>query len=113
MTDSSGIENRRSPRRGAGWRAIVKAPDKVFYQGKTVNVSAQGLLVEMERQFPPNSLLMLKIEVVYKGEKDEFVLSARVRHNIIRTSNYLVGLQIVKMDEQTEDFLYDYSHMNI
>ena len=108
------VESRQSPRRAAGWRAIIKSSvAQEFLPARTINVSAQGIMIEAGKQLPVNSVVLIKLEVIYKGEKDEFIVTAKVRHNVIRKTTFLIGMQITTMEKDVEDFLYDYSHDHI
>ncbi len=107
--EQSGEEQRRSPRRPAGWRVIVKSPSKGLLKGRIENASAQGLLLELEQSLEKGETLVLRIEVLFSGKRWEFICQAIVRHNVFRTSSFLAGLEINKIGAKDAKFLHDFS----
>lgn len=105
-----GIEQRRSPRRPAGWRCIVKSPSEGLLQGRIENASAQGFLLELANTLPTGEIITTKVEVMYSGRRWEFLAQVQVRHNVFRTNNCLIGVEIVKISARDAKFLHDYSH---
>ncbi|MBK8974207.1 MAG: PilZ domain-containing protein [Hahellaceae bacterium] len=108
--EKKGEEARRSPRRPAGWRCILKSPTTGMMQGRVENASAQGFLLEVASTLPMGEIETLKVEVMFSGKRWEFIAQAQVRHNVFRTSSCLVGVEITKITAKDAKFLHDFSY---
>ncbi|WLQ12031.1 PilZ domain-containing protein [Hahella aquimaris] len=113
MSDAHEQDGRRSPRRNASWRTIVKTPDKKMYMGKIDNVSAHGYLFEFPIPLPVGATLIMKVEIVHHAKRWESIASVIVRHVVVRTSSYLVGVEITDIDDETAHFLNDYANGHV
>jgi hypothetical protein len=109
-TEEKGEDLRRSPRRAAGWRCIVKSPANGLLQGRVENASAQGFLLELASTLPNGEIITLKMEVMFAGRRWEFVCQAQVRHNVFRTNTCYVGVELTKITAKDAKFLHDFSY---
>lgn len=107
--EKKGDEQRRSPRRPAGWRTIIKSPSKGILKGRIENASAQGFLLDIAESLAAGEILTLKIEVMHAAKRWEFVCQVQVRHIVFRTSSFLAGTEIVKITAKDAKFLHDFS----
>ncbi|MCX4024609.1 PilZ domain-containing protein [Endozoicomonas sp. SM1973] len=106
LLEDDSEQKRRYPRRPIKWKALIKdtSQDKVV-PATTVNVSEQGALLQSIFCFKKLQLLPIMIKVNYQGNKLTIYAKAEVRHIIIRTYDFQLGLLFKDIQKNDQQFL--------
>ncbi|MCX4029189.1 PilZ domain-containing protein [Endozoicomonas sp. SM1973] len=104
MTEQEQHEQRRSPRRAVRWKAAIKDGDKVI-PAKTVNVSEHGVLLETGANFKMRQIIPVMIQASHNSKSLTIYARAQVRHVVIRTVNFHIGLQFTEVQPEAQKFL--------
>jgi len=101
------------PRRAAKWIVDVKTTKGQTIQGKTINVSREGLLVSLSLGPKLGDKLFIDTIVFHKGNRLNLQGVAIVKHNSIQGSHFNIGLQFTVATELTTKFLDKYASNEI
>tara|TARA_Y100000588_G_scaffold203043_1_gene216865 strand:+ start:26449 stop:26850 length:402 start_codon:yes stop_codon:yes gene_type:complete len=113
LTNNSSIDKRKHERRIAKWR--VKGKDRAgrVFTGKTENVSASGVLINVYEEdkcyLNSNDKIFVEIEVVYKSMIRTIEGIAIIRHNSLATSGKRLGVEFIKIKDLERKFLNTYA----
>ena len=116
LTDSdfcSPSAKRVFPRRAAKWLVDVKTTKGQTIQGKTINVSREGLLISLKVNLKLGDKLFIDTTVFHKGNRLNLQGVAIVKHNSIQGNNFNIGLQFTVATELTTKFLDKYASNEI
>lgn len=113
LTNNS-IDKRKHERRIAKWR--VKGKDRAgkVFTGKTENISASGVLVNVYEEeekslLNTNDKIFIEIEVVYKGMIRKIEGVAKIRHSSFATNGKRLGVEFIKVKDLERKFLNTYA----
>ncbi|WP_163834002.1 PilZ domain-containing protein [Spartinivicinus ruber] len=104
MTEQDQHEQRQSPRRAVRWKAAIKDGDRVI-SAKTVNVSEHGVLLEADANFKMKQIIPVMIQANHNGKNITIYARGQVRHVVIRTVNFHLGLQFTEIQPEAQKFL--------
>lgn len=104
MTEQEQHEQRRSPRRAVKWKAAIKDGETIV-PAKTVNVSEHGVLVEASANFKMKQIIPVMIQASHNGKDFTIYARAQVRHVVIQTVNFHIGLQFTEVQPEAQKFL--------
>ncbi|RDH42856.1 PilZ domain-containing protein [Zooshikella ganghwensis] len=109
MSEDQGIEQRRHPRRGIKWKVLIRDKAKEVVVGRTVNVSVSGALIEVSHKYNINEAVDIQIAAVYLGKKIKILSRAVVRHTVVRTSDFQIGIEFNGLKPEMAQFLDDFA----
>lgn len=114
LTNNSSIDKRKHERRIAKWRVKGKDRSGKIFTGKTENVSASGVLVNVYEEedkcsLNSNDKIFIEIEVVYKGMRRTIEGIATIRHSSLATSGKRLGVEFIKIKDLERKFLNTYA----
>mgnify|MGYP000476908640 CR=1 FL=1 len=104
---------RAFPRRAAKWSIAVKTTKGHKVEGKTINVSREGLLIALSIGPKLGDKLFVDTIVFHKGNRLNLQGVAVVKHNSIQGNNFNIGLQFTVATELTTKFLDKYASNEI
>ncbi|MBU2710103.1 PilZ domain-containing protein [Zooshikella harenae] len=109
MSEEHGIEQRRHPRRAVKWKALIRDKAKEVTVGRTINVSVSGALIEVPQRFNMNEAIDIQIQANYLGKNIKILSRAYVRHSVVRTSDFQIGIEFNGLKPEMEQFLSDFT----
>ena len=104
---------RAFPRRTAKWPVVIKTTKGQMLEGKTINVSKEGLLISLSAGPKLGDKLFIDAVVFHKGNRLSLQGVAVVKHNSIQGNNFNIGLQFTVATELTTKFLDKYASNKI
>ena len=107
------IAKRAFPRRAAKWPVAIKTTKGQMLEGKTINVSREGLLISLGASPKLGDKLFIDAVVFHKGNRLNLQGVAVVKHNSIQGNNFNIGLQFTVATELTTKFLDKYASNKI
>ena len=107
------LAKRAFPRRAAKWAVVIKTTKGQMLEGKTVNVSREGLLISLSVSPKLGDKLFIDTVVFHKGNRLNLQGVAVVKHNSIQGNNFNIGLQFTVATELTTKFLDKYASNKI
>ena len=112
--DFSSVDARRAfPRRAAKWPVAIKTTKGQTLEGRTINVSKEGLLISLSTGPKLGEKLFINSIVFHKGNRLSLQGVAVVKHNSIQGNNFNIGLQFTVATELTTKFLEKYASNKI
>ncbi|WP_163834191.1 PilZ domain-containing protein [Spartinivicinus ruber] len=105
LLEDNDTQKRRHTRRNVKWKAFIKSPsNNQVLPATTVNVSAQGVLLQTLFAFKKSQVLPIMIKARYQGKNLIIYAKAEVRHIIIRTYDFQLGLQFTDIKKNDQEF---------
>ncbi len=103
------IPKRQYPRRAAKWQVFIKTTQGKVIEGRTINVSKEGMLVSLPYNIKLGEKAFIDSVVLYKGSRLNLQGVALVRHNSINGSLFNIGFQFSVATDLTTRFLSKYA----
>ncbi len=98
-----------SPRRKANWPISLQTREKQKVEGRTINVSEQGLLILIPLNLLKGDTVFVEIHSIYKGKKRFLQAICEVRYNSVGVEGFQTDVKINSATGLTSDFLEEYS----
>ena len=113
LTNNSSGNKRKHERRIAKWRVKGKDRSGKVFAGKTENVSASGLLVNVYEEnkcaLNTNDKIFIEVEVFYKGMRRTIEGVATIRHSSLTSTGKRLGVEFIKIQDLERKFLNTYA----
>jgi|GEM_PF-4550877 len=106
--------NRRiHSRREAHWPAQVTLKNQQFVQCMTKDFSEIGLALKSPVNLKGHSLVKVEIKAFYKGRNLQISFIGVVKHSLLTSDGYTVGIQIKQCAKDSGEFLMNFSNHHI
>ena len=112
-SEASGAERRRFVRRSARWNMTITTHDKYEIHARTIDVSEKGASIDSPADIRRGALVILKINVFYKGKSKELKVLGEVKHTSIAKSGFTLGMFFKDASKETFKFFRLYSESRI
>ena len=89
---------RQAARKILRCRALIRTEDGEIAQGKTMDISLDGVCIVLERLIPDEQMCELRFEIVANGQLHLFQAKARLIYCICTNFSYRAGFRFFELD---------------
>lgn len=100
-------------RREARWPAQIMLKSHQSIQCVTKDVSESGIALTSPVSLPDGTLVKVYLNVFYKGKSRDVAVLGVVKHSLITTGSFIVGVQIKSCDKRSSEFIAKFSNRKI
>ena len=106
--------NRRAnSRRKMRWPALVTLKNQQSIPCMTKEFSAEGLALKSPVSFQEKALIKVDINAFYKGRNQKITALGVVKHSLITTGGFTIGIQIKSCSKSSSEFIIKLSNREI
>jgi len=106
--------NRRlNSRREVRWPAVITLKSQQSIQCVTKDISEEGLSLKSPTNIERLALIKVNIKVFHKGRNREITALAVVKHSLVTTGGFIVGIQIKSCSKSSSGFISKFAKREI
>lgn len=104
---------RQHPRRPAKWTINIRTTQGLQLEGRTVNVSKEGMMISLPVNLKLGSKAFIEANVLYRGSQFNLQGVTTVKHSSISGSLFNIGFQFTVATDLTTCFLSQYASKKV
>lgn len=96
------------------WKVIIKDKNKnIFTVGRTISISASGVLIETAESFKLHQIFPMMINVQIERKKQPIYTTAEVNHRVLKKHIYQINVLFKQILPKDQEFLVNLAHLLI
>jgi len=111
--ESDDSNRRMYARREARWPVLVTLKNQQSVQCTTKDLSEIGLSLKSPVRLQEQTLVKMQIKAFYKGRNRQFTTLGVVKHSLLATDGFTVGIQMKQCAKSCSEFMMKFSNHQI